>query len=328
MILNIFNNNKFAQKLIPPLIVFLIGFLSFFAYIYNNTSLDSVILIAACFNSFFFPFVILLGQCSAILFISLYFQYLPEFIQISFTFEIVTKIILFYMLTLFIYSFFFKKILEKFTINKILNIFIAFGILNVILSFCYFIIIALFNHLQPLIKMLPLNEKLNFYFKSLPYLLKQFNNINIRSIKDLFQYGAMGINSMMLNIRLFINSNIASIFLSIILKDPSNEIFQKFDRSTVNVSNTYKILCFSFLFSSIIMFLLKYNLLGLIFFSIFISFFFLFFIIGRNLLINGLLEKTGNLILSIIIFMLLIQLIPLFPIILIILGFVVSIFNI
>lgn len=331
MISNIFNknpnNSNIFKKLILPLVVFIIGFLSFFSYVYNNPALDSIILITTCFNPFY-PFVILFGQCIGILFTSVYFNYLPESIQLAFTFVTLTNIILFSILRLFIYSFFFKKILEKFNIRQIVNIFIVFGILNVFLSFFYFIFITLFNNMPSIVQLLPLNKKIEFYVKSLPYLLKQFNNININNLNDLFKYSSIGINSMFLNIRLFISSYIASIFLSIILKDPTNEMFQKFDRSSLTVSKFYKILCLSSFLISVFLFIFKYSFLGLIVFSIFISFFFIFYIIGRNRLIDSLLEKTGNFILAIVIYMLLMQFVSYFNIILIIIGFVISIFNI
>ena len=332
MISNIFNknpgNNNFFKNLIFPIVVFIIGFFSFFAYIYGSTSLNAVILVTSCFNPVN-PFIVLLGQCASILFINTYFSILPTFIQLSFKFDFLTKIILFDILRLFIYSFFFKKILEKYSIKKILNIFILLGVLNVLLSFFYFIIVTLFNNISPIIKILPIGQKIEFYIRSLPYLLEKFNNINISNITDLTKYISIGVNSMMLNIILFMNSYFASFLLSIIVKDPTNEIFQKFDRSMVSASKFYKLLCLGIFSLSVILFFLKYSFLGLIIFSIFLSFFFLFFLIGRNLLFNGLLEKTGNnFMLTIIIFILLMQFIPLFPIILIILGFVISIFNI
>lgn len=331
MISNIFNknpnNSNIFKKLILPLVVFIIGFLSFFSYVYSNPALDSIILITACFNPLY-PFVILFGQCIGILFTSIYFNYLPEFVQLSFTFITLTNIILFSMLRLFVYSFFFKKILEKFDIRQIVNIFIVFGIFNVFLSFFYFIFITLFNNMPSIVQLLPLGQKIEFYVKSLPYLLKQFNNININNLNDLFKYSNIGINSMFLNIRLFMSSYIASIFLSIILKDPTNEMFQKFDRSSLTVSKFYKILCLSSFLISVLLFIFKYSFLGLIVFSIFISFFFIFYIIGRNRLIDSLLEKTGNFMLAIIIFMLLMQFISYFIIILIIIGFIISVFNI
>jgi hypothetical protein len=330
MISNIFSknpNNNFFQNLILPVGVFIIGFFSFFSYMSSNTTLDSIILTTACISPFY-PFIVLLGQCAGILFASSFFNYLPVVFQTSFNFNFLTSIVLFYILRLFIYGCFFKKILEKCNLKKIINIFLLIGIFNVFLYFLYLILITLVANLGPITKFMTSKEKLKFYIKSIPYILKQFDSIKFQNLSEITKYYSIGANSMILNIKLFFSSYMASIFFSIIVKDPNNEMFQKFDRSLTRVDNFYKLLCGGFFLLSLILIFLQYNLLALIVFSIFISFFFIFFIIGQNLLLNSLLNKTGNFLITIIIIMLLMELIPLFPVILIILGFVISIFNI
>ena len=139
---------------------------------------------------------------------------------------------------------------------------------------------------------------------------------------------SIGINSMMLNISLFYTSLFASIFLSFLTKNNMNEMFQKFNSTIYTVDNKYKIFLLLLLIISIILFFLKLNLLCIMCWGLFLSLFFIFFIIGRNLLLL-VLDKffSNNYLLSILILMILNFIIPNFNIILIIIGCILSIFN-
>jgi hypothetical protein len=327
MFLNYFKKNNFLQGISLIMIGFLVGFLSFFGYLLSNSMLDVIILIIACYNPLY-SIITLIGQLVSILFVYKFFIYLPEFLQIHCYLDNIIKVLLFFIFKIFLYSLFFKKILQEFDFPKILKTFIFLGVINVILSFFYLIFLNIYKNISLFKTLIPANNLITFYIKIIFKMIYELNNSPINSFKDIINISFIGINSMILNINLFFTSLFSSILLSLITKNYVDEIFEKFNRSSANnITTKYKLTCIILPIVTLVLFLFKLNLLAMICWCVFISLFFIFYIIGRNLLFISLDNFFQNPLISIVAITLLSSFVPNFLIILTFIGFIISIFG-
>jgi hypothetical protein len=328
MLSNYFKKNNFFQIISLTMISFLVGFLSFFGYLLYNFSLDVVILIISCYSPLY-SLIILFGQLSSILFVYKMYIYLPEFLQIHCYFDNIVKILLFFIFKIFLYSLFFKKILEEFDFPKILKTFIYFGVLNVFLSFFCLIFLSVYKNISIFKGLFQMNiyNSIIIIGKIVLKIISDLNNATINSGKEIINISFIGVNSMIFNIHLFFTSLLSSFFLSLITKNPTEEIFQKFNSTVSYVTDKYKLICLLLFIVSIIFFILKLNLLFMISWCILISLFFIFFVIGRNLLFRSIESFFGNYLFSIVAMMLLYSFVPNLLAILTLVGFIVSIFG-
>ena len=101
-------------------------------------------------------------------------------------------------------------------------------------------------------KFMPLKTKLTFLWKSVKVALNELTSLKINSFTDFIRYSSVGINSMVLNIRLFMSSYVASIILFIVTKNFTTE--NKFDRNKLDINIKYQLMHLGLLLIALILF--------------------------------------------------------------------------
>jgi hypothetical protein len=314
----IFNNR--IKNFFFMILVFISGIISFVGYLNGKNEFDILLLMYAYINPFY-SIITLVGQLCSIVLCNIYYTQF-KFLQQSFHIYNIITIIVLRIFVLFIYSCFFQKLIDKWKINKIINVFICISLFTIIIQF---ILVILFY----IIEYIPLKQINNFnvYIKLLQITKYNIVHYYIADIKTLLHYYNIGMTSMMINVSLFIHSAFSSLFLSLLNNDFMNKKFHKLDHFNTKVSSFYQKFFLTMLFFTAIFWFLQFYFLALLFYSMSLSLLFLFFILGRNILLQTLLYYVNNIIMVYISMMIIMNNVPMVLVLLIILGIIETIFN-
>jgi hypothetical protein len=323
MIKNFLNIKKI---LFLTFIAFLSGMISFIGYLGCNGSINILLLVYSYIHPIF-AVVALGGQLLCILLCNKYFFHF-NFLQNNFNSTGVIGIIIFQMFIIFMYSLFFKKILNTFSFKSIIRLFVVICFATLILQFATLLFFGIVDSIPPYIKAKGMNAQIGFVKNILPTLYRDIMKFKFANFTQLVLASSrIGLGSMSININLFIYSSISSIFLAIIGKDITSERFFKFDRCDVRVSNHYKIFIIAIGVLTLLLWCFQLHYFTLISFSFFFGLLFMFFLVGRDLLIDLFYAFTNSFLIIGIGIFLCWKLIPMFAAMLIILGVIDTFFN-
>lgn len=319
---------SFYKKIFIGFLLFLVSAISFLGnylvvkhILSSNMFMESLVLFTLyffqekCWN-FIAPFLYLGGSIFA------YFIFFSYFSYFNFEKMLGSHILIFFTIPFFLYTLLFQKIINKWSEKKIIMYFVYFGLVFIIFQYLLMILVSFVQYSNTFN---PQNYSFGTFLKH-----QLFHSIDASQsyesfLSSLLKNSMFGFNSMFQNIRLFVTSSFSTLFIIVFFLDLQNK---KFDSFNILVPRKYKVVFLWFAICFILSFLFKYYILCSILASFILSMCFLFFLIGREILLNIFYSLYNNIMVVHFMFMTLSDVSTYFFSSILILGFVEVFFQI